>query len=212
MDLSDLRHDYCKFGLTRELLDDNPFKQFDKWFKEAQNCKVDEPNAMQIATVNANGEPSLRTVLLKAYDEDGFVFFTNYESQKAHDLGENPHICANFLWLFLERQVRISGVAEKISTARSLKYFLSRPFSSRLGAWVSNQSHIITSRKILEMKFDEMKRKFADGKVPLPDHWGGYVIKPASFEFWQGRPSRLHDRFKYHDFKDGKWEISRLAP
>lgn len=211
MDLSDLRKDFCKGGLSEDMLKDSPLELFDLWFKQAQECQIPEVNAMSVATVNAEGVPSIRVVLLKAYNEDGFVFYTNYESQKAQDIEANNNICINFFWEQLERQIRIIGKASKVSKAQSLKYFLSRPSSSQLGAWVSNQSKIISSRSILEMKFEQMKRKFANGQIPLPDNWGGYILKPTSFEFWQGRPSRLHDRFKYTQ-NNNSWQANRLAP
>ena len=154
----------------------------------------------------------LRTVLLKLFDENGFVFFTNYKSRKADQIAENPNVATLFNWVALERQVSIIGVAEKIDTSESLKYFLSRPRGSQLGAWVSDQKSVLSSRKILEMKLDEIKRKFAKGKIPLPDFWGGYRIKPDSFEFWQGRPNRLHDRFLYSKSDNESWCIERLAP
>lgn len=211
MDIFQFRNEYLKGGLERSDLDDNPFKQFEKWFDNAVECKVKEPNAMVVSTVSPDGAPTSRVVLLKSWDENGFVFYTNYHSQKAHDIEGNNKVSALFVWLDLERQLRINGTAEKVSTAESLRYFLSRPFGSRLGAWVSHQSSIITSRSLLEMQFDKMKRKFADGKIPLPDFWGGFRIVPNYFEFWQGRENRLHDRFAYSP-KDGGWEISRLAP
>ena len=211
MDIFQFRNEYLKGGLERKDLDENPFRQFEKWFNHACECKVKEPNAMAVSTVDADGAPTSRIVLMKSWDEKGFVFYTNYHSQKARDLEVNNKISALFIWLDLERQLRINGTAQKVSAAESLRYFLSRPFGSRLGAWVSHQSSIITSRSLLEMQFDKMKRKFADGEIPLPDFWGGYRIVPEYFEFWQGRENRLHDRFAYAK-KDGNWEISRLAP
>ena len=213
MDLFEFRNEYLKGGLERDMLSDNPYEQFKQWFDHAVECKVKEPNAMAVSTVSADGAPSSRVVLLKMWDERGFVFFTNYKSQKARDLEGNKNICALFAWLDLERQLRIEGTAEKISTAESLRYFISRPFGSRLGAWVSHQSSIISSRSLLEMQFAKMKQKFTDGEVPLPDFWGGIRIVPKRFEFWQGRENRLHDRFAYEKSPDGKaWTISRLAP
>ena len=216
MDIFEFRNEYLKGGLERSQLDENPFAQFGEWFNHAVECKVKEPNAMAVSTVSAEGAPSSRVVLLKSWDERGFVFFTNYKSQKARELEANPNVCALFAWFDLERQLRIEGVAERISTAESLRYFLSRPLGSRLGAWVSHQSSIISSRSLLEMQFQKMKEKFSNGEVPLPDFWGGIRIVPRRFEFWQGRENRLHDRFAY-DRKtaaDGKvvWEISRLQP
>ena len=212
MDIFDLRNEYKKGSLEREDLSPNPFAQFKKWFSEALDCKLEEPNAMDIATVGEGGAPDIRTVLLKSWDEKGFVFFTNYESSKANDIAKNSNVAAHFLWLGLERQLKILGRAEKISVLESLRYFVSRPSDSRLGAWVSRQSKVITSRSLLEIKFAEMKRKFANGEIPLPDFWGGYRIVPHTFEFWQGRPSRLHDRFRYKLAPGGAWQIDRLSP
>lgn len=212
MDIFEFRNEYLKGGLEREMLAENPFEQFKRWFDNAVECGVKEPNAMAVSTVSPDGKPSSRVVLLKSWDERGFVFFTNYESQKARDLRGNKNICALFAWFDLERQLRIEGTAEKISAAESLRYFVSRPFGSRLGAWVSHQSSIISSRSLLEMQFQKMKQKFANGEVPLPDFWGGIRIAPTRFEFWQGRENRLHDRFAYEKTPDGKWDISRLQP
>ncbi len=212
MDLFEFRNEYLKGGLERDMLSDNPFEQFKRWFDNAVECKVVEPNAMVVSTVSAQGMPSSRVVLLKSWDERGFVFYTNYNSQKAQDLKANNKICAIFTWLDLERQLRIEGTAEKVSTAESLRYFISRPFGSRLGAWVSQQSSIISSRSLLEMQFKKMKEKFANGQVPLPDFWGGIRIIPTRFEFWQGRENRLHDRFAYELDDNKTWNISRLQP
>ena len=211
MDLTFMRQGYQNEGLTKEQLSPDPFLQFEAWFSEANNSEP-IPNAMSLATVSRSGAPMLRTVLLKLFDENGFVFFTNYKSKKADQIAENPNVATLFNWVALERQVSIIGVAEKIDTSESLKYFLSRPRGSQLGAWVSDQKSVLSSRKILEMKLDEIKRKFAKGKIPLPEFWGGYRIKPDSFEFWQGRPNRLHDRFLYSKSDNESWCIERLAP
>lgn len=202
---------YLQAELSIEMLDANPFLQFEKWYKEAVDAKVDLANAMSMATADGRGMPSVRTVLMKYFDEKGFVFFSNYQSKKAKDIEENPQVAVLFPWLSLERQVRISGNIEKISTSRSLKYFMSRPRESQLGAWCSNQSSIISSRSILLQKMQEMKEKFRSGAIPLPSSWGGYRIIPDTFEFWQGRNNRLHDRFQYQK-RNRQWEIARLAP
>lgn len=212
MNLADMRRNYTRDGLSEESAAADPFAQFRTWFEQALQADLAEPNAMALATVNPQGQPSLRTVLLKAYDAKGFVFYTNYTSAKADDIAQNPQVCLLFTWLDLERQVKIQGRAEKIGAAESLRYFASRPFGSRLGAWVSHQSSIISSRKLLEMKLDEMKRKFAGGEVPLPSFWGGYRVRPELFEFWQGRENRLHDRLQYTPADGEGWKIERLAP
>lgn len=212
MDLSELRAEYAREGLREEDLADNPFTQFEGWFAQARDAGLEEPNAMCLATADEAGRPSTRVVLLKEFSRRGLTFFTNYESRKAREIDANPSVAANFLWLPLQRQVNVTGRAERISKTESMRYFLRRPFGSRLGAWTSPQSKVITSRQVLETKLDQMRRKYADGKIPLPDHWGGYRIVPDSFEFWQGRPSRLHDRFLYR-LEDGEtWRIERLAP
>ncbi len=209
--IADLRREYTDRGLHRADLDPDPVAQFRKWFQEAQAADLLEPNAMALATADAKGRVTARTVLLKAFDQKGFVFFTNYNSLKAAQIAENPQAALLFNWLPLERQVSISGPVEKISTAESLAYFASRPFGSRLGAWVSQQSRVIPTRKWLEAKFEEMRKKFASGEVPLPDFWGGYRVAPETLEFWQGAASRLHDRFLYT--RDGtEWKIERLSP
>lgn len=213
MNLADLRQSYTKGSFSEDDLIASPFELFEKWFQQALDSQIEEPNAMCLATANATGQPSTRVVLLKDFSERGLTFFTNYESRKASDLDANPKAAVNFLWLPLQRQVNVVGRVERISKAASLKYFLSRPFSSQLGAWSSPQSKVISSRQILETKLDQIKRKFAGGKVPLPDNWGGYCIIPESFEFWQGRPSRLHDRFIYKLDEAEAWSApQRLAP
>ncbi|MDA9589342.1 pyridoxamine 5'-phosphate oxidase [Opitutales bacterium] len=210
--ISDLREDYTKHALRATDLSADPFAQFEQWFQQAEECDVQEPNAMCLASVSADGQPSTRVVLLKAFSSKGLVFYTNYESRKASELEANPKVAANFLWLPLQRQVNVTGRVERVSKVEALKYFISRPLASRLGAWSSPQSQMITSRQILEAKLDQMKRKFADGEVPLPDHWGGYRIVPETFEFWQGGSGRLHDRFMYRLDAAGGWTPERLAP
>lgn len=212
MDLGELRKNYTKDGLTEKDLDKDPFKQFEFWFKQAIETEINEPNAFSLATASKELEVAVRTVLLKMFDKKGFVFFTNYESVKSKQIAENPKVAAVFPWLPLERQVVITGKAKKVSTTESLKYFSTRPRGSQLGAWISQQSSVITSRKLLEIKFDEIKRKFLDKEIPLPSFWGGYRIIPNTIEFWQGRPNRLHDRFKYTLQEDNSWTIERLAP
>ena len=212
MDLSELRQSYTKSSFTKADLLECPFEQFKKWFAEAQEVQIDEPNAMCLASASADGQPSTRIVLLKGISEGGFVFYTNYESRKAAELDANPKAAANFFWLPLQRQVNLTGRVERVSKAESLKYFLTRPFGSQLGAWSSPQSKVITSRQILEAKLEQMKRKFSEGKVPLPDDWGGYRLIPDTFEFWQGRPNRLHDRFCFRRDEADAWIAERLAP
>ncbi len=212
MDLTSLRAKYTTRGLDIKDLNPNPFLQFELWFKQAMEAKLIEPNAFSLATVGTDMMPSIRTVLLKIFDEKGFVFFTNYKSTKAAQIEQNPKSAALFAWLDLERQVKIEGNIEKISTTESLKYFLSRPKGSQIGAWVSHQSQVISSRSLLEQKFDEIRKKFVKGEVPFPDFWGGYIIKPTKIEFWQGGQDRLHDRFVYELQNDNSWTISRLAP
>lgn len=211
MDIHELRREFKKEKLDLKDLKNNPFEQFDDWFKIALKEIDLDPNSMSLATVGADGIPSQRSVLLKYYDRSGLVFFTNYNSRKAEQIALNPFVSVIFVWLPLERQIIIEGKAEKISKAESMKYFASRPAGSQLGAWVSNQSSIISSRSILMAKLEEIKNKFKDGKIPLPDFWGGYRIIPHRFEFWQGGENRLHDRFLYQKSAE-KWNINRLAP
>jgi pyridoxamine 5'-phosphate oxidase len=211
MDLADFRKEYSDRGLSREELNADPVAQFSEWFSQATELKVHEPNAMTLATVDETGMPYQRTVLLKYFDGDGFVFFTNYGSRKARQIAHNPRVSLLFPWITLERQVIIQGVAEKISTAESLKYFTSRPRESQIGAWVSNQSEVITSRKFLMQKLAEIGEKFRHGEIPLPSFWGGYRVRPEMIEFWQGGPARLHDRFLYRR-DEAAWKIERLSP
>ena len=211
MDIADLRQEYTQEQLDKSNLDSDPYAQFEKWFGQALKSEVQEPNAMVLATSNSENQPFTRTVLLKKMDSKGFVFFTNYESRKATQIAMNAKVSALFLWLPLERQVSINGTVERIPQKESLSYFTSRPLSSQIGAWASKQSSIISSRSILEGKWNEVKEKFAQGKIPLPSFWGGYRIIPHSFEFWQGRKSRLHDRFLYSKNGDN-WSVDRLSP
>ncbi len=213
MDIGDYRREYTKGGLNRKDLSDSPFEQFEKWFCQAVDAKIPDPSAMSLATVSVDGKPTQRTVLLKLFDEKGFVFFTNYTSQKAQQISENANVSMLFPWTELERQIEINGKASKISTAESLKYFLTRPKGSQLGAWASAQSSPISSRQILESQLSKMKDKFTKGEVPLPDFWGGYRVVPETIEFWQGGVDRIHDRFEYRrDGDDKKWKIERLQP
>ena len=212
MKIGSSRTDYSQKGLSRQELQQSPFDQFEIWFREATKAEIPEANAMGLATVSDNGSPSQRTVLLKCYDKEGFVFFTNYESNKAKHIERNPKVSLLFVWVTLARQVQICGTASKISASESLKYFVTRPRGSQLGAWCSQQSSVISSRTLIELKLKEMKEKFLNRKVPLPSFWGGYRVVPISFEFWQGQPNRLHDRFLYSREKDKPWEIERLAP
>lgn len=199
-------------GLSRDELDRNPIRQFQQWFEDAIATGIPEPNGMSLATVAADGQPWVRTVLLKLYDENGFVFFTNYESNKSEQIAGHPQVALLFPWVALARQVQITGTASRISTAESLKYFATRPRGSQIGAWASPQSRVITSRSLLDAKVDEIKHKFSEGKVPLPAFWGGFRVRPATIELWQGRESRLHDRFLYSRTTEGEWRIERLAP
>jgi pyridoxamine 5'-phosphate oxidase len=211
LDLQDMRRNYIKATLDEGSVDQNPFVQFETWFCEAKNALIAEPNAMVLATASSDNVPNIRAVLLKIFDEKGFVFFTNYTSDKAKEIEQNPHVALEFLWLDLERQVRVIGTCEKISYAESLSYFMKRSRDSQIGAWVSDQSAVVSSRKLLAMQIEKMKSKFKKGAVPLPDFWGGYRVKPTKIEFWQGRESRLHDRILYTK-NDAIWNISRLAP
>lgn len=211
MDIGELRSEYSGRPLHRKDLDPDPIQQFSCWFEEAREVAQPEVNACTLATVGIDGQPSARTVLLKYYDADGFVFFTNLESRKAREIGENPSVAMLFFWHTLERQLCITGKAERIRATEAMRYFARRPRGSQLGAWVSEQSAVISSRSVLEMKLDEFKRKFAAGEVPLPSFWGGFRVRPEQLEFWQGRASRLHDRFRYRRIDDA-WIIERLAP
>ena len=206
-----LRRDYQREPLDAASFKADPLAQFREWFEEARSAGILEPNAMTLGTAHSSGRVSCRTVLLKGIDERGFVFFTNYGSRKAHQMTANPQAALLFPWITLERQVEVAGQVEKISEAESLEYFLSRPFGSRIGAWVSEQSSVIPSRDVLVAKFEELKKQFADGNVPKPEGWGGYRVVPETIEFWQGGVDRLHDRLLYTRM-DAGWKISRLSP
>ena len=212
MDVASLRRSATGFALDREDLNDDPIVQFEDWFRYACETVPLDPNAVTLATVDSDLRPSSRTVLLKWFDESGFVFFTNYESRKAAEIEVNPNVSLLFFWSEAARQVKIRGKAERIPTKESLTYFLSRPRGSQIGAWVSAQSSVISSRSLLENKFQEIKQKFRNKDVPLPSFWGGYRVVPEQIEFWQGRRNRLHDRFEYTKQDDGSWTIERLAP
>lgn len=212
LDIAGLRFDYNARGLRRADLDSDPIHQFNLWFTDAANAGIRDANAMSLATSTPKGEPSVRIVLLKGFDERGFIFFTNYASEKGKQLDANPRAALALYWVQLERQVRIGGSVERTSREDSEHYFHSRPPASQLSAWTSRQSEVIDSRQILEARLAKMTERYADGKIPLPPHWGGYRLKPETIEFWQGRPNRLHDRFRYTRQADGKWQIDRLAP
>lgn len=207
---SDLREDYQQGELLEQNLPSDPFPLFREWFQHAVETKQPEPNAMTLATSTSDGQPSARIVLLKEFDERGFVFYTNYHSHKGHEIEHNPHVALVFLWLGLERQIRIQGKATRISAAESDAYFHSRPRKSRLGAHASPQSQVITSRAILDQRWQQFDQAFT-GDVPRPENWGGYRVEPTMIEFWQGRSSRLHDRIVYNHVDRG-WQITRLAP
>ncbi|MFN3667241.1 MAG: pyridoxamine 5'-phosphate oxidase [Sediminibacterium sp.] len=209
--IADIRKDYKQHSLDEADVAADPFEQFDKWWNDAIAAEVEEVNAMTLATASKEGIPSARIVLLKGYDKHGFVFFTNYESNKGKALLDNPHAALVFFWKELERQVRIEGRVEKVSAEESDEYFLSRPEGSRIGAWSSPQSAIIANRTIIETNVTQYTKRFEGHEIPRPDHWGGYRVIPTSFEFWQGRSSRLHDRFQYKK-ENTQWLRNRLAP
>ena len=210
--IADLRKEYKMQTLLESDIEINPFAQFTKWWDDALKSEIDEMNAMTLATADANAIPSARIVLLKDFSEEVFVFYTNYRSLKGKELEKNPNACLVFFWKELERQVRISGQVKKVSTTESDEYFASRPEGSRIGAWASPQSSVITSREVIEVKAAAYQQEFTDGNIPRPPHWGGYIVIPAVIEFWQGRPNRLHDRIQYTLKENAVWKIERLAP
>ncbi len=212
MELENLRREYLYGGLNRENLSPDPIKQFELWLQQAINLEIYDPTAMVVATVDEDGQPSQRMVLLKHLDENGFVFYTNFGSRKAKDIAANAKVSLHFPWNDIDRQVKIQGQAQKISTKETLKYFLSRPRDSQLAAWASEQSQPLTSRQVLLTQVAHMKEKFSKGEVPLPDFWGGIRVVPNLIEFWQGGENRLHDRFEYSLQEDASWNIQRLAP
>jgi len=211
MNLEEVRREYLKNGLSRSELSVDPLKQLESWLTQASEVALVDATAMTLSTVDKSGQPSQRVVLLKRFDQRGLVFYTNLKSRKALDIENNNKVSAHFGWLPMERQVKIQGTAQRMSAAENLAYFSSRPQASQLAAWASQQSQPISSRKFLNQAFAQMKAKFADGKIPLPDFWGGYVIKPTRWEFWQGGGARLHDSFAY-TLSEENWKIERLAP
>jgi pyridoxamine 5'-phosphate oxidase len=212
MSLADLRKDYTLAGLAEKDLARDPFRQFEKWFQEAEAAKLAEPNAMTLATASPDGRPSARTVLLKGLDGRGFVFYSNYESRKGRELALNARVALVFPWIALERQVLIEGTVTKVAREESAAYFHSRPRASQLGAWVAQQSSVIPGRTTLEEAMKALEKKHAGAEIPLPPNWGGYRVAPETIEFWQGRRSRLHDRLRYRRDKEGGWLVERLSP
>lgn len=210
--LAELRHEYALGALSKADVDPDPIKQFQRWLREAIDAQLPEPNAMTLATADRTGRPYARVLLLKDCDADGFVFFTNYHSDKGRQLAENPHAALVFLWLELERQVRIEGTVAKIPGAESEAYFRSRPRESRLGSLASRQSQIVASRQVLDERFQRLAAQYPDDNIPMPHHWGGYRVRPELLEFWQGRHGRMHDRLRYRLRKDGDWLLERLEP
>lgn len=210
--IADIRIDYQMHSLMETDVADDPFIQFNNWWDDAVKSEIDEINAMTLATASANGIPSARIVLLKSVSHEGFVFFTNYNSNKGKELEENPNACLVFFWKELERQVRISGKVEKVAAGESDEYFNSRPEGSRIGAWASPQSSVIASREVIEENIKKVEQQFADKFITRPPHWGGYIVIPTVMEFWQGRANRLHDRIIYSKLQDRSWKIERLAP
>ncbi|HDZ03550.1 pyridoxamine 5'-phosphate oxidase [Maribacter sp.] len=212
-DLGDYRKSYEKSALMEDSISDNPIQLFQTWFYEVEKSDgVDEPNAMTVSTVGLDGFPKSRVVLLKKYTHEGFIFYTNYNSEKGRAIAENPKICISFFWPNLERQIIIKGTAEKLAKNLSDGYFESRPDGSKLGALVSEQSTVIESRDVLEDKLSQLEKEYSGKEIERPEHWGGYLVRPVSMEFWQGRPNRLHDRIRYTLTEDFDWKMDRLAP
>jgi pyridoxamine 5'-phosphate oxidase len=212
MSIADMRKEYSRQSLDAGDVLQNPMLQFEKWFDEATQSQLPEPNAMHLATVSPEGKPVGRIVLLKGIEQKAFLFFTNYESRKGKELAHTPWAALTFFWIELERQVRIEGEVRKVSPEKSTEYFHSRPRGSQIGAWVSPQSKVIPGRVFLENRQEELMKRFEGKEVPRPEHWGGYAVQPQSIEFWQGRPSRLHDRIRYTKTSENRWIIERLAP
>jgi pyridoxamine 5'-phosphate oxidase len=210
-EINKLRQVYSKEILDEKMVNKNPILQFDFWIKEALDADIPEPHAMNVSTVSKEGKPSSRIVLIRDFSENGFVFYTNYNSKKGSDISENNFAAINFFWPQLERQIRIEGKLQKVDSKISDEYFASRPYDSQLGAWASNQSEVLKNREELEERFSELEKQFAGKTVPRPEHWGGYVLAHSSIEFWQGRPSRIHDRIKY-SLVNNEWKIERLSP
>lgn len=212
MSFADLRKEYMQRGLHESEVDADPFRQFQSWFDAAREASLLEPNAMALATVAADGRPSLRMVLLKGADERGFAFYTNYESRKGRELADTPWAALTFFWPEMERQIRIEGSVEQVSAEESDAYFHSRPIGSQLSASVSHQSEVIAGRETLEQQVAELGARYQDQEIPRPENWGGFRVVPDTIEFWQGRPNRLHDRLRYRLLARGAWQIERLSP
>lgn len=212
LSLAELRHEYSQGALTKADVDPDPMRQFQRWLDEAIKAELPEPNALTLATADRTGRPFARVVLLKNCDADGFVFFTNYRSDKGQQLTENPHAALVFLWLELERQVRVEGTVSKVSAAESEAYFRIRPRESRLGALASRQSQVVANRQVLEERYQQLAAQYPDDNIPMPNQWGGYRLKPEVLEFWQGRHGRMHDRLRYRLQKAGDWWLERLEP